>query len=246
MLKILIVTTILLSTFEACAEHDKSQILNGVELTSKKSEAVRSYSGRIEKVLPFPILLVKKGITNFSERCNSAYSEKRKFMAKNVECKYHNENIVETQVIDKINPREELKKYSESYILAKQIYNRGSYGYYELVTISEIKESDDKKRISIVQKMLDDEEVKIYTSPKFTRESAFDTSIVIFTLTEISSSKTLVEYEFFANTDHWVLNKEVAVPQVFASISKNVTDLMTNIEQESDYQMRAIASEQAP
>lgn len=246
MLRILIVSTLLLGTFEASAEHDKSQILNGVELTSKKSDEVRSYSGKIEKVLPFPILLVKKGITNFSERCNNAYSEKRKFMAKNVKCKYHNENIVETHVIDRLTPVEELKKYSESYVLAKQIYNRGSYGYYELVTISEIKGSDDKKRIVIVQKMLDDEEVKIYTSTKFTRESAFDTSTVIFTLTEISSSKTLIKYEFLANTDHWVLNKEVAVPQVFASISKNVTDLMTHIEQESDYQKRAIASGQAP
>lgn len=223
---------------------DKIEELNGVELKSGKEDAVRSYVGSVQKTLPYSIDLVKKGVTNFTEKCNNTLKDKRKYTSEEVDCKYHNENIVETFVINDFRKNNELNKYSETYLLGRQIYNRGAFGYYELVTVSEEVEEDNRKTVKITLRMLDDKEVSGYISPKFSRESAFDHSTSVFTLVQLSSQETQVRYEYSALTDHWLLNKEVSVPQVFVSISKSINDLLKTIEEESSIQKRQLASKE--
>ena len=237
--KILIIATFSISAF---ADVDKIEVLNGVQLRSGKRDDTRTYTGRIEKYLSFPIDMVKKGITNFSEKCNNQFKDKRKFTKDAGDCKYHNENLVESFVIKDIHYIEKSKNNNETYILGRIVYNRGSFGFYELVTIAESKNNLNQKTISISTRMLEDKEVKLYISPKFNKESAFDKSSTRFLLTEISPNETKVNYEYNASTDHWILNKEVSVPQVFASMSKSINDLIYTIEAESTIQKREVAS----
>jgi hypothetical protein len=122
------------------------------------------------------------------------------------------------------------------------VYNRGSFGYYELVRIYEYRNSDNKKVIKIVQTMLNDKQARLYTNPVFEKDSAFDESSSTFVLTEVSATETNLNYEYKAETEHWILNKEVSIPQVFASISKSINDLVKTVDLESAIQSRELAS----
>lgn len=220
---------------------DKTEELGGVDLKSGKAESVRSYSGSINKQFLYPLEIVKKGITNFSEKCNNGYKSKRQYTSQATDCKYFNEHLVESIVIKDIKPVEAYQG-TEHYLVGRQVYNRGSYGYYELVQIKSGMNDKKQKFITISLKMLEDSEVKNFTEPKFNKDSAFDHSSSLYTLTEIGPTETQMTYEYQADTDHWILNKEISVPQVFASISKSINDLMKTIETESSLQKRELAS----
>lgn len=225
-------------------EFDKVQELNGVNLKSLKEKSVRTYSGSMEKVLPFPLEVVKKGVTNFTDKCNNSYKSKRKYTPDMTDCRYHNDHIVESFVVKDIREMEYFKEVSEVYLLGRRIYNRGAYGYYELVTVRDGMNDKNQKTVTVTLRMLDDKEAKLYTTPKFSKESAFDSSNSTFTLTQITPGETQINYEYSATTDHWLLNKEISVPQVFASISKSINDLVKTVEDESSYQKRELASKE--
>jgi hypothetical protein len=235
----------LLLTLTSYAEViDKTEHLNGVSLKSSKIKAVRTFNAVTERTFPFPIALVKKAVTNFTEKCNNAYKDKRKFSSKEIDCKYHNENLVETFVVKDIRQVENLQELSEFYLVGRQVYNRESFGFYELATISESVDHKNQKIVRVVLKMLNDAEVRFFTTPKFDKASAFDNTIASYTLTELGPSITSMTYEYTADTDHWLLNKEVAVPQVFASISKSVNDLVKTVEAESSLQKHELATKE--
>ncbi|WPU66022.1 hypothetical protein [Peredibacter starrii] len=232
-------------TFNAHAEmnFDKSDNLNGVILASGKAEKIRSYSGKISKDFPYSLEMVKNGITNFSEKCNNDYKSKREYTSTEAECKYFNEHLVETFVVKNLKPVEAYKGV-EHYLVGRQVYNRGTYTYYELVQIKNGVNDKNQKTMTISLEMLNDSEVKAFTEPKFGKDSAFDKSGSSYTLTEVGPGQTHMDYEYHAETDHWILNKEVSVPQVFASISKSINDLMRTVEAESSSQKRELASHQ--
>jgi hypothetical protein len=241
---LLLITTLFLA-FNSFAETvDKTEQLNGVSLKSSKEKAVRTFNAVTERTFPYPLTLVKKAVTNFTEKCNNAYKDKRKFSAKEIDCKYHNENLVETFIVNDIRPMESFKGLSEFYLVGRQVYNRGNFGFYELATIRESVNEKSQKTISVVLKMLNDADVRLYTTPKFEKASAFDNSTASYTLTELAPNITSMTYEYTADTDHWLLNKEVSVPQVFASISKSVNDLVKTVEAESSLQKRELASKE--
>jgi hypothetical protein len=225
------------------AKVDKTDFINGVNVVSAKDEDVRTYQGTITKTFPHGIESVRQGVVNFADKCNNEYRDRRKYTDKNFICKYHNEHLVETQVIR--NLKSGWKKEAneiDRFVLARQVYNRGSFGYYELVRIYEYRNSDNKKVIKIVQTMLNDKQARLYTNPVFEKDSAFDESSSTFVLTEVSATETNLNYEYKAETEHWILNKEVSIPQVFASISKSINDLVKTVDLESAIQSRELAS----
>src|SRR5690606_20443242 len=115
MLKLVSIFSILFTTtLMAEVTLDKSEELNCVTLKSGKDNSVRTYIGFTEKAFPHSLEVVKKGITNFAEKCNNSYKEKRQFTNKEIDCKYHNENLVESFIVTDINKTEELKNYPEA------------------------------------------------------------------------------------------------------------------------------------
>lgn len=223
---------------------DKKETIHGVLVETGKQDSVRIYQGTVSKNYPFNLNTIKNSIVNFQDKCNNDLKDKRQYTDKNISCKYHNENLVETLVVKDIK-NSNLPKESgevERYILGRQVYNRGSFGYYELVRIYEGKNEQNQKTIKIVTRMLSDKEVKSYVNPKFEKDSAFDASVSTYLLTEISPNETNFTYQYKAETEHWILNKEVSVPQVFASISKSINDLLKTVSAESAIQIRDLAS----
>ena len=239
-----LLTTLFFAFNSYAGSVDKTEQLNGVSLKSSKEKAVRTFNAVTERTFPYPITLVRKAVTNFTEKCNNAYKDKRKYSPKDVDCKYHNENLVETFIVKDIRQMEYFAGLSEFYLVGRQVYNRGSFGFYELATVRESVNEKNQKTVSVVLKMLDDADVRLFTTPKFDKASAFDNSIATYTLTELAPNITSMTYEYTADTDHWLLNKEVSVPQVFASISKSVNDLVKTVEAESSLQKRELASKE--
>lgn len=245
MLKIISTLSLVLSVSAiAGSKFDKKESLHGVKLRSGKENTLRTYVGTTKKSLPFSIDLVKTGITNFNQKCNNAYKDKRKFTSQTEDCKYHNEHLIETFVVTDFRRTDYFSGFSEVYLLGRQIYNRGSFGHYELVTVQNSLNDKKQKVVTITLRMLDDKEAKLFTNIKFSRESAFDSSLISFTLTETSPETTHLSYEYRAETDHWLLNKEVSVPQVFASISRSVNELLSTVEKESSKLKRDLASKE--
>jgi hypothetical protein len=224
---------------------DKQETINGVELQSGKLDKVRTYEGHVEKRIPFALDIVKKGVVNFADKCNNKFKDKRKFTDKNHDCKYHNDNLIESFIVKDIKSGW-TKDAGEidRFVIGRQIYNRGHFGYYELVKYFSGANEKGQKTFTVVQRMLENKEVKEYISPKFEKESAFNKSTGTYTLTQIGPKETELSYEYKADTDHWILNKEVSIPQVFASISKSINDLVKTIDAESQSQNRDVASQE--
>ena len=223
---------------------DKNESINGVTVQSGKHDSTRIYRGSITKTLPYGLASVKNSIVSFQDRCNNSLKDRRKYTDKNISCKYHNDNMVETIIVKDIKKTGWTKELNETerYVLGRQIYNRGSFGHYELVTIFESKNSQNQKTITIVQRMMTNNETKKYANALFEKDSAFDETSGTFTLTEISPNETTMSYNYNAETEHWILNKEVSIPQVFASISKSINDLVKTVDAESSVQTRDLAS----
>ncbi len=233
-----------LQVFSSTAILDKKETINGVTVQTGKQDSSRIYQGSITKTFPYKLDTIKKSVMNFHEKCNNSLKERRKFTDKNADCKYHNENLVETLVIKNIKQTGWTKAPGEveRFIMGRLIYNRGSFGYYELVQIFHGKNKKNQNTIKIVQTMLDDKATKLYVTPAFDKDSAFETIQCTYTLTELSPTKTKLRYKYSANTEHWILNKEVSIPQVFASISKSINDLVKTVDTESVIQSRDLAS----
>ena len=223
---------------------DKTESINGVTLQSGKEDSTRTYRGSITKTFSYGISSVVKSIVNFQDKCNNALKDRRQYTDKTVECKYANDNLIETIIVKDIKKSGWEKEPNEiqRFVLGRQIYNRASFGHYELVKIYETKNAQNQKTITIVQRMMSDKETKMYTSPLFDKDSAFDESTSTFTVTEISKTETLVNYEYQGITEHWILNKEISVPQVFSSISKSINDLVKTMDTESSILTRDLAS----
>lgn len=229
-----LLTTLSLSASGAI-EFDKSDEIKGVAVKSGKEKSNRYYEGVITKTIPHSLAAVTNSVINFQEKCNNDYKDKRKFTSKDSQCKYHNDHLIETMIIKDIKTEgwTKVSGERERYLTGRRVYNRGNYGYHELIQIIDGVNEKKQKTVTIIQKMLHDKEAALYTDIKFKRDAVFDESLGTFTLTETSPNTTEITYVYNSETDHWILNKEVSVPQVFSSISKSLKDLMATIDEES-------------
>ncbi len=237
----LILLATLAASLSSHAEYkiDKSEDFGGIALRSGKNDSVRRYTGSASRTIPYPIAVVRKGITNFADKCNNKLRSKREFTPASYDCKYHHEQVVESFLETGIPQTAQ----SESYLVGKKLYHLGNTRYYELVEVRDGTNEKGQRTTSISQRMLGDEEVTSLIKPKFKKSSDFDTRSVVYTLTETSPKETFLTYEYTAETDHWVLNKQLNVPQIFSSISKTIKEALTVIDKEASEQSRSVASQ---
>ncbi len=234
---------LVLSAFAYASISERSDEINGVKLESGKIDSTRFYKGIVSKTYPYSLDQVRASVMNFDERCNNEFKSKREFSDKTKDCKFHNDNLVESIITRDIGS-EFAKEQNEvdRMVIARRVYNRGSFSYNELVTVFEYKNSDNQKVVKIIQKMLEDSETKKYMKPLVSKDTAFDATTGTFILTEVSPTETKMDYIYNSETTHWILNKEVSVSQVFSSISKSLNDLLDIVEKESSTYTRDIAS----
>lgn len=242
---LMILTTLFSFEISAKTKYDRKERQKDVSLATGKNDDVRSYHATTTKVLNFSMVAVKESILNFADKCNNAFRKKRELTSTEYDCKYHNENIIEQFVLKDLRRGEWLKDdhETERFVVARKIYNRGESGHYELVKIKETHNVLKQKTVTIEEEMLTNDQARNYVSVKFEKDSAFKTSRTRYILTEIAPEKTELRYIYKGTTTHWVLNKEVSVPQVFSSLSESIHNLVTSIATEAGVQSRSIASE---
>jgi hypothetical protein len=223
---------------------DRKEQHKDLVLKTGKENNERTYHVFTKRSLPYSAPMILKSITNFTDRCNNRLMNKREFMDKTTPCKYHHSNIIESFVVKDLNPgwlSEEGE--SERYLLGRRTYNRETSSYYELVQVFAGKNKHGQKTYTVIERMLNDKEVTAFTHPKMKLETPYGKREVKFILTEISPTETQMKYVLEATTSHWLMNKELLVPQVFGTITKSINDLVAAIAIESDSQSRSLASE---
>ncbi|MES2529018.1 MAG: hypothetical protein V4598_18170 [Bdellovibrionota bacterium] len=242
---LMILSTLFSFEISAKVKYDRKERQKDVSLASGKKNDVRSYHATTTKVLNFPVTIVKDSILNFSDKCNNAYRKKRELTTADYDCKYHNENIIEQFVVKNLRNGTWKKEdhETERFVVAVKIYNRGESGHYDLVKIKETTNVLKQRTIIIEEDMLTNDQARDYVSVRFKKDSPFETSRIRYTLTEIAPGKTELRYIYKGTTTHWVLNKEISVPQVFSSLSKSINNLVSSIGSEAEVQTRSIASE---
>lgn len=247
-IRTLMILSVLISVeTSAKSKFDRKERQKDVSLASSKEDDVRTYHATTTKVLNFPLQVVKESIMKFGDQCNNAYRKKRELTPVEFDCRYHNESYIESLVIRDLRPHGTWTKdehETDRFVVARRIYNRGENGYYELIKVKEHANILKQRTIVIEEEMLTNDEARNYVSVRFKKDSPFETSKVRYTLTEIAPGKTELRYLYKATTNHWILNKELSVPQVFSSISKSINNIVSTIGTEADTQTRAIASEQ--
>jgi hypothetical protein len=237
-------TSFFLIKAHAGLQLDKKDKINGIVLQTGKNDANRIYQGSVSRSFSHSLPTVIGGILNFTEKCNNSYKDERKFTNKQADCKYHNDHLIESFIVKDIKQNSWTKDPHEidRFLLGRRIYNRGHFAFYELVQVFEEKNTNNQKTVKIIQRMLNDQEVLAYTKPLLKKDSAFNRTSGTFVLTQVSPQETQFHYEYKAETDHWILNKEVSVPQVFTSISKSINDLIKTVDSESLNLSRDLAS----
>lgn len=203
-----------------------------IDLLSGKKDSLRFYKGTRSIILNEKIQNVLQSITNFEDKCNNEYKDRRELISKKRECKYHNSNLVESKVYKDLGKFQKESNEVDRYLVARRIYNRQTFSHMDLVVIYESMNTDGQKVIKINQKMLEDKEAKKYLSPPVEHDSVFEIAYSNFTLTEIAPGKTQLEYFYASETDHWLLNKSVSVSNVFESMAKSIDLLFNSIDQE--------------
>lgn len=223
---------------------EESSQINGVILKTGKRDKTRVYSGSITKEINADIANVRRAIREFENRCSNELKDKRVQRAESFNCTMHNSNIVESIKITKLEYNKPEPFKLDQYIMSRVIYNRGTYTHYDLITEREMTQSNGQKVITIQQKMLSDKEAEIYLGKKYRkRETVFLSSQGIFTLKSIGPNKTLLTYDYVAETDHWILNKSIAISRYFNGTSKSLNGLYNVIAKKSmDYKSKSIAS----
>ncbi len=212
--------------------HEKK--IKNVDLSSAKVDSTRIIRGHMMKEIPASIEVVKQAIINFDEKCNNEFKNRRKHTDKTKDCKYSNKNLVESVIVKKTNysgPKE--PNEVERYVVTRYIYNRGAFAQNDLMVVFEYQNAAKEKVFEIKQYMLSDDESKKYLDNPVKRESAFKEAYGHFVVTAKGPSKTLFEYEYIGKTDHWFLNKDVMIGQVYDSVALGIADLFYSVETEA-------------
>lgn len=210
------------------------KVVNGISMCTGKKDSMRTYRGFVSKEYNVPMEAVKKAVINFDEKCNNDFKKKRKHMSKDVDCKFKNENLVESVIRKdiKTNYTKETNE-TERYIVTRYIHKQGDHLQHDLMTVYQYKNDKKEDVYQIKQKMLTDNEAQSYLANPEERDTAFNDVIGNFIITKKGENKTLFEYEYISKTDHWILNKEGVASQVYESMASGITNLLDSIEKGS-------------
>lgn len=200
-------------------------------LSGKKSD-IRAYESTKSHIFKNSLDLVLTGIENFADKCNNEYKERRKWTDKKRDCPIFNNNLVESKIIQIDNQKLPLEKNEiRHYLIQRNIYNRQSFHHYDLIRVFDKKNEKDQRVVVVKQIMLKDKEVKKILENPTKRESAFLVTYGEFTLTAISPKETKLDYRYYTETDHWLLNKSLAVSDVFEGTAKGLKTLFKGIQE---------------
>ena len=192
--------------------------IDGVELETSKTNSIRTLKASKSVTLNLGLEDSLKLVINFEEKCNNSYKDRRKWSDKQKSCTFHNNNLIETIHYREIkNKNSDLKDH---FLLLRHGYNRGTFLYFEEITIEQ-----SANEIHVKQRLLSDEEVKTFLETKIETLFSFQSVNPHFHLKALEENKTQLTFTYQSSTDHWLLNKEMMIGEIFESTAKGINDL---------------------
>ena len=170
----------------------------------KKSGESKVFKATVKAKFKATLSEVIKGIENFDDKCNNNRRSKRKYSKWEKNCSYHNENLVEAIKIQDFKKEVLGKEYPHAkYLMWRNIYNKGKFSHYDVIT------KDERKKSTIIkhQKLSEEIVMKLVSNPEKT-VSAFEDIVGTYTVTQIDSETVQVIYTYESTTDHWFLTKD--------------------------------------
>lgn len=173
------------------------------------------FAGDMEKALEFVI--------NFPNRCNNSYRKERKFLEKDFNCPFHNENLIETQIVRELKKKEEVPGMIDQFVLKRRIWNKGLHTYNDLVTIKKIPTKEGElKAVEVTYRLLTDEESKSFIDNPVPFDNAFFYTVGTYRLAQTKDGKIDVQYSYATKTDHWFLTSGMVQGSIHSSIATGV------------------------
>lgn len=209
-------------------QFDRKEKVQGITVESGKNDNVRAYRAHFTHIIPAPIQEVRAGIVNFAEKCNNQHRSRRQWISQDTSCAFSNEWMIETRMERNLKPHAPLMGETDRYVLSRRGYNRGSYQYQELVREMSYNNGD---TIEIRQEMLSETEAGQWlVSAPLPFDHTFDRMNTTYTLKKLSDASTELSYDHRSETTHWLLNKELIVPQVLAGLSRGAKEVWKSVE----------------
>ena len=194
------------------------KIIDGVQLETSKTKSVRHLKATKSVTLFLSLEESLKLVLNFDEKCNNKFKDKRKWTDKSTDCKHHNNNLIETVHYRELNRK--AATADDQFLLLRHGYNRGTFLYFEEITLQKF-----KTQVHVRQRLLTDDEVAQVISTKLKTNFSFQQVNGLFHLQSLGEKKTQLTYTYESSTDHWLLNKEMMVGEIFESTAKGINDL---------------------
>ena len=120
-------------------DNDEMNSKYKIKLKSGKRKSVRFYQALREKTFNQPIEYVLKSITNFEEKCNNDYKDRRELLDKKKNCAHHNGNLVESKIFRKLKPYKKAENEVDRFLIARRIYNRQEFSHVDQAQIFDYK-----------------------------------------------------------------------------------------------------------
>ena len=211
------------------------KVIKKVSLFNTKINDLRIFFAETTGNVKASIEDVTKVVLAFDQRCNNKYVNKRRFTSKKLKCIHHNQNLVESFVIRDFKKVEKTPDNEiDRFLIYRNIYNRNSYQYYDLVTVREVNNKLGKKKRIISYGMLTKKELKKYIENPLEIKTAFNYAGGKYILTEMSKNVVSLKMEYTSKTDHWLLNSGIAVGTIYEKIAKGTNATLENIIKASE------------
>tara|TARA_R110000868_G_scaffold132381_10_gene343362 strand:- start:2924 stop:3652 length:729 start_codon:yes stop_codon:yes gene_type:complete len=180
-----------------------------IYLASYKTQFDGSFDKALEYVLDFP------------KRCNNSYKKERKLTAKDFECVYHNDNLIESQIVKQLKVEDKNPAIVDRFVVKRRIWNKGLHSYNDLVTVTKQEPKENEvRRLTVSYRLLKDEESKSLIEDPVPFDNAFYYTVGTYRMAETKDGKVTVDYTYETKTDHWFLTSSMVQGSIFESIAK--------------------------
>lgn len=172
-----------------------------------------------------------KYVLDFSQRCNNSYKKERKLTEKNFECAYHNDNLIESQIVRDLKIKDETPGLVDRFVVKRRIWNKGLHSYNDLVTVKELKPGTNEKRKMVVSyRLLKDDESKSLIDNPVPFDNAFYYTVGTYRMSETKDGKITVNYSYETKTDHWFLTSSMVQGSIYSSLANGTRYAVDGIQ----------------
>ena len=204
---------------------DHCRIVGGASVCSTGQGGTRLFYATRSHVFSSGVEPIKDYIVRFDLRCNNALKSKRRIVAKDVDCPYHNVSVVEALIERNLKIGGKPAGVVDRFVVKRSLWRRFAFSYNDLVTVS--------KRpggYRITYDMIPEGQAGRYIDDPVKFDSFFHGTKGGYELRRIDGGKTEIRYSYFTKTDHWLLSSALARARVYASIASAMENSIGQLE----------------